>query len=91
MNKSILLKCSGRVYETCSIRIVILCSAETWPITGRIEDILKRYDQTLLRYMDTLSSEEVAQSGGLEEVQESWKEKVSVVQIYKNEREREEC
>lgn len=75
INKSISLKIRGSVYESC-IRSVMLCGAETWAMTDRIEDILKRCDRRILRYMAgvrwqyKISSREVAERCGVKEIQE---------------------
>jgi len=73
-NRSIPLKISGRVYESC-VRSVMLYSAETWALTGKLEDILKSCDSRMLRYMvrvrwqDRISSEEVAKRCCLKMIQ----------------------
>ena len=65
VNRSIPLKTRGSVCEAC-IRSAMLYGAETWAMTGRMEDILRRYDRGMLRYMagvrwqDRVPSEQVA-------------------------------
>jgi len=64
-NKNIPLKIRGSVDYSC-VRSVMLYGAETWSLTGKLEDILKSSDIRMLRYMarvrwqDRISSEEVA-------------------------------
>ena len=60
----------GSVYEGC-IRSVLLYGSKTWAITQKDEDIIKKCDRRMLRYMtgvkwqDGVSSEEVAKRCGL--------------------------
>jgi len=49
-NRNIPLKIRGSVYESC-VRSVMLYCAETWVLTGKLEDILKSCDSRMLRYM----------------------------------------
>jgi len=42
-NKSIPLKRRGSVYDSC-VGSVMLYGAETWALTGKLEDILKCFD-----------------------------------------------
>jgi len=73
-NRSIRLKIRGSVYESC-IRSVTFYGAETWALTGKLEDILKSCDSRMLKYMarvrwqDRISSEEVAKRSGLKMIQ----------------------
>ena len=73
-NKHIPLKIRGSVYESC-VRSVMLYGAETWEMTGRVEDILKHCDRRMLRYMagvswkDKINSEEVCRRCGLTDIQ----------------------
>jgi hypothetical protein len=77
-NRHIPLKIRGSVYESC-IRSVMLYGAETWEMTGKIEDIMKHCDRRMLRYIaevswkDKVNSEEVAKRCGLKEIQEKMK------------------
>ena len=48
------LKIRGGVYESC-VRSVMLYGAETWQMKKRIENILKRCDRRMLRYMAGVS------------------------------------
>ena len=50
LNKSIPLQNRAKVYDAC-IRPVILYSAETWPLTQKLEEVLKRCDYRMLRFM----------------------------------------
>jgi len=74
-NRSIPLKVSGSVYESC-VRSVMLYGAETWALTGKLEVILKSCDSRMLRYMagvrwqDRISSEEVAKRCGWKMIQD---------------------
>ena len=70
LNKNIPILYRAKVYEAC-IRPVLLYSAETWALTQRMEEILKRCDNKMLRFMagvrweDHLTNEEVAERCGL--------------------------
>jgi hypothetical protein len=74
-NRYIPLKIRGSVYESC-VRSVMLYGAETWEMTGRVEDIMKHCDRRMLRYIaevswkDKVNSEEVAKRCGLKEIRE---------------------
>ena len=74
INRSIPLKVRASVYESC-VRSVMLYGAETWAMTGRMEDILKSCDRRMLRYMagvkwqDRVSSEEIAKRCGVKEIE----------------------
>ena len=74
INRSIPLKVRASVYESC-VRSVMLYGAETWGMTGRMEDILKSCDRRMLRYMagvkwqDRVSSEEIAKRCGVKEIE----------------------
>ena len=73
LNKSIPLQNRAKVYDAC-IRPVILYSAETWPLTQKLEEVLKRCDYRMLRFMagvkweDGLSNDEVAMRCGLQKL-----------------------
>ena len=79
-NRHIPLKIRGSVYESC-VRSVMLYGAETWRMTEGIEDILKRCDRRMLRYMagvrliDMVHSKEVAKRCGLAEIQEKMRQR----------------
>ena len=49
-NKNVPLKIRGSVYESCA-RSVMFSGAEIWAMTANMEDIMKSYDQRMLRYM----------------------------------------
>ena len=50
VNKNIPLVSRSSVYDAC-IRPVLLYGAETWALTQKMEEILKRYDNTMQRFM----------------------------------------
>ena len=64
------LRIQGSAYENC-IRSVMLYGSETWAMTKKDKDILRKCDTRMLRYMarvkwqDGVSSEEVARRCGL--------------------------
>jgi len=74
-DKRIPLRTRASVYEGC-IRSVMLYGSETWALTQKDEDIMRKCDRRMLRYMtgvkwqDGVSSEEVAERCGLEDIQE---------------------
>jgi len=49
-NISIPLKVRGSIYDSC-VRSVMLYGAETWALTGILEEILNSCDSRMLRYM----------------------------------------
>ena len=69
------LRTRASVYEGC-IRSVMLYGSETWALTQKDEDIMRKCERRMLRYMtgikwqDGISSEEVAKRCGLEDIQE---------------------
>ena len=69
------LRIRGSAYESC-IRSVMLYGSETWAMTKKDEDILRKCDRRMLRYMervkwqDGVSSEEVARRCGLGDILE---------------------
>jgi len=79
-NRSIPLKVRGSVYESC-VRSVMLCGAETWALTGKLEDILKSCDRRMLRYMagvrwqDRICNEDVAKRCGLKMIQDKLRQR----------------
>jgi len=79
-NKSVPLKVRGSVYESC-VRSVMLYGAETWALTGKLEDIFKCCDSRMLIYMagvrwqDGIFSEEVAKRSGLKIIQDKLRQK----------------
>jgi len=78
-NRSIPFKIRGSVHESC-VRSVMLYDAETWALTGKLEDILKSCDSRMLRYMarvrqDRISSEEVAKRCSLKMIQNELRQK----------------
>jgi len=81
-NRSVPLKIRGSVYESC-VRSIILYGAETWALTGKLEDILKSCDSRMLRYMARVrwqnrkkfSSKEVAKRCGLKMIQHKLRQK----------------
>ena len=50
VNKNIPLVSRSSVYDAC-IRPVLLYGAETWALTQKMEEILKRCDNRMLRFM----------------------------------------
>jgi hypothetical protein len=54
INKSIPLRCRGKVYEAC-IRLVLLYGAETWALIKKLEDGLIGCDRRMLRYMASVT------------------------------------
>ena len=74
-NRWIPLKSRGNISDAC-IRSVILYGAESWPLTQRLEKCIHSCDRRLLRNMsgvslrDKVSSTEVAQRCGLEDLLE---------------------
>ena len=73
INRNIPMKKRTRIYQAC-IRPVLLCGGETWPITKRLEQLLRSCDLRMLRYMarirweDHISNEEVLHKCRLEEI-----------------------
>jgi len=70
------LRIRGSAYESC-VRSVMLYGSETWAMTKKDEDILRKCDRRMLRYMarvkwqDGVSSEEVAKRCGLGDILET--------------------
>ena len=71
VNQSIPLVNRAQVYKAC-VRPVLLYGAETWALTKHLEDLLRRCDTKMLRYMakirwgDRVSNEEVFRRCGIE-------------------------
>ena len=67
LNKNIPLKTRGEMYDIC-VRSAMLYGAETWAMTGATENIMKRSDRRMLRYIagvkwqDGVTSEEIAKA-----------------------------
>jgi len=81
INISIPMKVRDSVYESC-VRSVMLYGAETWLLTGKLENILKSCDGRMLKYMarvrwqDRISSEEVAKRCGLKMIRDKLRQKM---------------
>ena len=81
VNRSIGLRTRGMVYEAC-VRSVLLYGAETWALTSRLMDVLRRCDRRMLRYMagvrwqDWKSSSEVAEMCGVEDFSVNLKQRI---------------
>ena len=73
VNKRIPLRCRAKIYCAC-IRPVMLYGSETWSTTKVIENMIKRNDCRMLRYMshvkweDGFSNEDVMRECGVEDV-----------------------
>ena len=73
VNRNIPIKNRIRMYQAC-IRPVLLYGGETWPITKRLEQLLRSCDSRMLRYManirweDRISNEEVLHKCRLQEI-----------------------
>jgi hypothetical protein len=74
VNGGILVKNRSGVYVAC-IRSVMLYGAESWPLTARLENILRCCYRRMLSYMagvrweDSVSSGEMARRCGVEELE----------------------
>ena len=74
VNKNIPLVNRSRVYDSC-IRPVLLYGAETWALTQKLEEIVKRCDNRMLRFMagvrweDHLTNDDVAEMCGIEKLE----------------------
>ena len=75
INKNIPLETRGDMYDI-RVRSTMLYGAETWAMTGATENIMKRNDRRMLRYIagvkwqDGVTSEEIAKRCDLIEIQD---------------------
>ena len=72
-NRGIPLRHRAKVYEAC-VRSVMLYGSETWALTKKLDEVIRRCDRRMLRYMagvslqDRVTSEEVLIRCGLSDV-----------------------